>query len=178
MSSRLQILVVDDTITYRTILKKAVMDIPDAEVVGVAPNGEIALDKIRQLRPNLVIMDLEMPRMDGLEALERVRELYPGIGVVMVSGTNRSSVDSTIRALELGALDFVRKPDGDHPDENIAYIRRHLADIFSGYEPGLVRTPITGRSRNFSGYRIGGEKRPAADGNAEPALRWSQGSSR
>ena len=153
MSSRLQILVVDDTIVYRTILKNAVSGIPGAEVVGVAPNGEIALDKIRQLNPNLVLMDVEMPHMDGLEALSRIRELHPGLGVVMISGTNRSSVDSTIRALELGALDFVRKPDGDCPEENTEYIQRHLALIFAGYEPGLVRTPVTRRSGHVSGYR-------------------------
>jgi len=133
-SNCLKVLVVDDTITYRNILKSALADIDDVKVIGTAPNGYIALGKIKQCHPDMVLLDLEMPEMNGLEALEEIKKRYPQIGVVMISGTNLSSMENTIKALELGALDFIKKPEGNDVNANISYIRDYLKPIIKAFE--------------------------------------------
>src|SRR5690348_11942721 len=112
MSDMLKVIVVDDTITYRTILRQIVDNMPNAEVVGTAPNGKVALAKLQEVVADVILLDIEMPEMDGLETLTHIKEKYPQTSVVMVSGLNRSSADITIRALEMGALDFIPKPAG------------------------------------------------------------------
>lgn len=109
----LNVLIVDDTITYRSILTRVVESIPNTHIVGTASNGKIALTKLNAHTVDLVLLDIEMPEMDGLETLQVIHKQFPEIGVVMVSGLNRSSADITIRALEMGAIDFISKPDGD-----------------------------------------------------------------
>jgi two-component system chemotaxis response regulator CheB len=145
----MKILAVDDTITYRSILKKAVGMMPDTELAGVASNGVTALEKIRQLRPDLVLLDIEMPKMDGLKTLEIIRKRYPRIGVIMVSGVTRRNADATIRALELGALDFIKKPERGTVEENIDYIVNFLRPILKVY---TVRqgysAPLSARRRS------------------------------
>ncbi len=126
MSKQLRVLVVDDTITYRNILKAALSGLCDVEVVGTASNGEIALEKISQLQPDLVTLDIEMPVMDGLQALDQIKKRFPNVGVIMVSSANQSSADATIRALGHGALDFIRKPEGSDIDDSINSIRSSL----------------------------------------------------
>jgi two-component system chemotaxis response regulator CheB len=111
----LRVLVVDDTILYRRILSDVVEAIPGATLAGTAPHGRLALAKLEQTPADLVLLDVEMPEMDGLEALEQIRRLHPETSVIMVSGTNLSSTDITVRCLERGALDFLRKPEGNDP---------------------------------------------------------------
>ena len=82
---KLRALVVDDTSLYRMIVTHALQEIEDVEFVGSAPNGKIALDKVAQLKPDLVTLDVEMPEMDGIETLARLKETVPDVGVVMVS---------------------------------------------------------------------------------------------
>ena len=110
MSQNLKILVVDDTIFYRTLLTKLVEAIPGADAIGIASNGELAVKKVELARPDLVLMDVAMPRMDGLEALEKIKQDYPEVDVVMVSGIDTEAAGMTVKALEKGALDFVPKP--------------------------------------------------------------------
>ena len=107
----IRILIVDDTVVYRRILTNVVEAIPGAVCVGTASNGKLAVAKVRQLHPDLVFLDVEMPVMDGLETLEHLQADHPEVGVIMVSGTNRSAADITIKALERGAIDFVSKPE-------------------------------------------------------------------
>lgn len=85
MKRTLKILVVDDTIFYRTLLSRLVEEIPHAEVTGIASNGELAVKKVELSRPDLVLMDVAMPRMDGLQAIETIKKDHPGVDVVMVS---------------------------------------------------------------------------------------------
>src|SRR5215471_18834163 len=106
MPDTLNVMVVDDTITYRTILRSIVDAMPFAKVIATANNGKVALSKMEEAPADLVLLDIEMPEMDGLETLQHLRQKYPQSGVVMVSGLNQSSADITIRALEMGAVDF------------------------------------------------------------------------
>jgi two-component system chemotaxis response regulator CheB len=109
----LKTLIVDDTVTYRKILGDILKDVPEIEVVATAPSGAIALKKIPQDKVQLVFLDVHMPEMDGVETLKQIKKEFPGTVVVMISGASTRSADTTIEALQLGAIDFIRKPDGN-----------------------------------------------------------------
>lgn len=111
-ATRTSVLVVDDTITYRMIVSRALAQLPGVEVVGTANTGAIALSRIRSLKPDLVMLDQEMPDMTGIELLRQMQAegLHPG--VVMVSAHTRRGSQITVQALELGAFDFITKPEG------------------------------------------------------------------
>jgi two-component system chemotaxis response regulator CheB len=114
----LQVLVVDDSVVFRRILQNVVAEIPGAEVVGIAANGRIALEKLKQLSVDVVLLDVEMPELDGIETLKQIRKYWPNIGVVLLSGADRRAADITMTALALGALDFVPKADTGDAQRN------------------------------------------------------------
>jgi two-component system, chemotaxis family, protein-glutamate methylesterase/glutaminase len=126
MEDKLRVLVVDDTVTYRSIISKALGAIPGLEVVGVAANGKIALQKIEQFRPDLLTLDVEMPEIDGLEVLRRLRAAKSELGVIMLSGATTEGTKATVEALELGAFDFVVKPGGGSATENADALQQAL----------------------------------------------------
>ena len=104
-------LVVDDTVLFRSLVSDALNRIPDVRVVGTAPNGKIALSKIYTLQPDIVTLDIEMPVMNGIEVLEALRDKGLESSVVVVSSLTPRGGELTMRALELGAFDFVMKPE-------------------------------------------------------------------
>ena len=105
-----RILVVDDAVVVRRIVTGVLGDEPQLEVVGTAPNGRIALQKIEQLNPDLVTLDIEMPVMDGLETLKELRKRYPRLPVIMFSTLTERGAAVTMEALMSGANDYVTKP--------------------------------------------------------------------
>ncbi|MBI4246530.1 MAG: chemotaxis response regulator protein-glutamate methylesterase [Candidatus Rokubacteria bacterium] len=117
---RIRVLVVDDSALMRQILSQILASDPAIEVVGTAPDPLIARDKIKALNPDVVTLDVEMPRMDGLAFLERLMRARP-MPVVMVSSLTEAGCDITLRALELGAVDFVAKPRID--------VREHMHEV-------------------------------------------------
>ena len=106
----LKLLIVDDAVVFRRGLSDALSKVPYVDVVGVAANGKIALMKIPSLKPDAVILDVEMPEMDGIETLTVLREQYPHINVIMFSVHTTRGATKTMEALSLGAIDFVPKP--------------------------------------------------------------------
>lgn len=108
---KIRVLVVDDSAFMRTIIKNLLNKDPDIEVVGVAVDGYDALEKVKELQPDVVTLDVQMPRMDGLTFLKKQMEIKP-IRVVMVSSMTREGAAITIDALSSGAIDFVEKPSG------------------------------------------------------------------
>jgi len=110
--TKTRVLIVDDSALMRQLLSKLLSQDPEIEVVGVAPDPYIAWDKIKALQPNVVTLDVEMPRMDGLTFLEKLMQARP-TPVVMVSSLTGRGAETTLRALELGAVDFVTKPSHD-----------------------------------------------------------------
>ncbi len=106
------VLVVDDSSFAQQILTDLLNNEPDLEVIGVANDGHDALDKIARLHPDVVTLDLEMPKMNGLECLAEIMETNP-LPVIMVSYLTVAGAKYTIDALELGAVDFVTKPSKD-----------------------------------------------------------------
>lgn len=122
----LRVLVVDDTVTYRRIISDLLQALPGIEVVGSAPNGKIALQKVEQLRPDILTLDLEMPEMDGLEVLRQIKSRRLKVGAIMLSAFTTQGAESTVTALGLGAFDFVVKPTGGNVNESSQKLQREL----------------------------------------------------
>ncbi|MDR6394601.1 protein-glutamate methylesterase/protein-glutamine glutaminase [Herbaspirillum seropedicae] len=106
---KIKVLIVDDSALIRSVMREIIGSQPDMEVVGVAPDPIIARELIKQTNPDVLTLDVEMPRMDGLDFLEKLMRLRP-MPVVMVSSLTERGSEITLRALELGAIDFVTKP--------------------------------------------------------------------
>ena len=107
--AKTRVVVVDDSALVRGLLTEIINRQPDMECVGAASDPLIAREMIRNLNPDVITLDIEMPRMDGLDFLSRLMRLRP-MPVVMVSTLTERGAEATMRALELGALDFVAKP--------------------------------------------------------------------
>jgi two-component system chemotaxis response regulator CheB len=108
-----RVLVVDDSVVVRRVVTRALAHEPGVEVVGAARDGRDALAKVKALRPDLVILDLEMPEMDGLEALAEIRRGHPELPVIIYSHLTTRAAAATLNALALGATDFALKPSAD-----------------------------------------------------------------
>lgn len=106
---KIRVLVVDDSALVRSLLTQIINEQPDMEVVGAAPDPLVARELIKQRNPDVLTLDVEMPRMDGLDFLERLMRLRP-MPVVMVSTLTERGSEVTLKALELGAIDYVSKP--------------------------------------------------------------------
>ncbi len=106
---KIRVLIIDDSALIRGVMKEIINGQPDMEVVGQAPDPITARDLIKQINPDVLTLDVEMPRMNGLEFLEKLMRLRP-MPVVMVSSLAERGNDVTLKALELGAVDFVTKP--------------------------------------------------------------------
>jgi two-component system chemotaxis response regulator CheB len=112
MMRRTRVLVVDDSVTIRKLLSDMIASQPDLELAGVAANGRIALAKIVQTSPDIVTLDVEMPELDGIETLAHIRKTHPKLPVIMFSSLTERAAAATLRALSLGANDYVTKPAG------------------------------------------------------------------
>lgn len=108
----IRVFVIDDSAVIRSLLTEILNEAPDIEVIGVAPDPVVARTKIRNLRPDVITLDVEMPRMDGLTFLEELMRTDP-VPVLMISALTEKGCDITIRALELGAVDYIQKPSLD-----------------------------------------------------------------
>ena len=106
---KIKVFVIDDSALIRSVLKEIIGSQPDMEVVGTAPDPIVARGLIRETNPDVLTLDVEMPKMDGLEFLEKLMRLRP-MPVLMVSSLTESGSEIALRALELGAVDVVAKP--------------------------------------------------------------------
>jgi two-component system chemotaxis response regulator CheB len=124
--AKTKVLIVDDSALMRQLLSELLGREPALQVVGVAPDPYVAWDKIQTLAPDVLTLDVEMPKMDGLTFLEKLMRAHP-MPVVMVSSLTQNGCETTLRALELGAIDFVSKPKIDVAS-GTADIARELVD--------------------------------------------------
>jgi two-component system, chemotaxis family, protein-glutamate methylesterase/glutaminase len=124
--SRTRILVADDSVVIRRMLTNLLSEENDLEVVGTAPDGRLALDKIPQTNPDILVLDVEMPNLNGLETLQIVRERYQDLPVIMFSSFTKLGAEATIDALLLGARDYVEKPSTGHLEESIRRVKDNL----------------------------------------------------
>ncbi len=126
----IKLLIVDDSALVRKLLSEMLSKDRDIEIVGTATDPYAAREKIKQLNPDVITLDVEMPRMDGITFLENLMRLRP-MPVVMVSSLTAEGRRCHMRALELGAIDFVAKPEGQrwpaclekYADELIAKVK-------------------------------------------------------
>lgn len=125
----IRVLIVDDSVVVRRMLSDALKGDPRIAVVGTAPNGTIALQKLGQLSPDVVLLDVEMPDMNGIETVQRLRVDYPKLPVIMCSSLTERGAEVTLRALAAGATDYVTKPTASQHDGLSAFKSELLASV-------------------------------------------------
>jgi len=129
----LKVLIVDDTIVYRKIVSDVLSGLPGVQVVGSAHNGKAAITKIASLKPDLLTLDIEMPEMNGLEVLEYINDKNLGVGAVILSTLTHEGGEMTMRALELGAFDFILKPQEGSMAENTEALKKTILPILKAF---------------------------------------------
>jgi len=143
--AKIKVLVVDDSALVRKLLSQILNADPDIEVVGTAIDPYQAREKIKQLKPDVLTLDVEMPRMDGVTFLRNLMRLHP-MAVVMVSTLTEQGAQVTLEALELGAVDFVAKPKLD------------LSNTLSNYADEIVEKVKTASVVNI--HALAPERKP------------------
>ena len=133
---KIKVLVVDDTIVYRKAVSDILAEMPGVEVVGVAHNGKIAVAKIQTLKPDLLTLDIEMPEMNGIEVLQYLQQHAPHVSAIMVSTLTSEGGAMTMRALELGAYDFILKPNTTNIVDSKQHLRTYLAPLIKAFQTG------------------------------------------
>ena len=147
--NKIRVLVVDDSAVVRGLLSRAINSQPDMTVIAVASDPIAAIERLKASTPDVLTLDVEMPRMDGLQFLEKLMRIRP-LPVVMVSSLTARGAEVTMRALELGAVDFVAKPvTGDA--ESLAAYTEEVADKVRAAAAARVsrrvaRTPVGDRT--------------------------------
>jgi two-component system chemotaxis response regulator CheB len=136
LGKKIKVLVVDDTIVYRKAVSDILAEMPGVEVVGVAHNGKIAVSKIQTLKPDLLTLDIEMPEMNGIEVLQHLQQHAPQVSAIMVSTLTSEGGDMTMRALELGAYDFILKPSANNINDSKQQLRLLLAPLIKAFQTG------------------------------------------
>lgn len=156
----IRVLIVDDSALVRQILSELLSADPGIEVVGIAQDPLVARDKIKELNPDVLTLDVEMPRMDGLTFLENLMRLRP-MPVIMVSSLTERGAEVTMQALELGAIDFVTKPkldvaSGLHQYAEDLRDKIKAAASVKSRGPALLRSggPVPTAARKKSGPRM------------------------
>ena len=174
---KIRILVVDDAVVIRRLVGEVLNADPAIEVVGTAANGKIALAKLPQVNPDLVILDIEMPEMDGLTTLREIRKLYPRLPVIMFSALTERGAAATLDALALGATDYFTKPTATGGlDASLQVIRDELIPAIKA----LVRTGPAGpgrqqlRSRFAANWGGSPSRRPGRGGRDRNLNGWTE----
>ncbi len=161
-NDKIRVLVVDDTALYRKIIRDVLESFAQVEVVGTAPNGKIALSKIELLKPDMMSLDVEMPEMNGIETLQALKKSGHQVAVIMVSSLTQRDAEVTMRALELGAFDFIAKPaSGD--------FTRNIEDLKSQFGP-KIEAFLKRRTRPFFKTDKSPARTQAGPRSATPAL--------
>ncbi len=165
--SKIRVLVVDDSPVIRRLITEALKGDKDLQVVGTASNGKEALDRARVLRPDVITLDVEMPVMDGLTALKELRRIYPKAKVIMFSSLTEKGAEATIKALSLGAADFVTKPSSRSLAESIKRIKEELIPKIKSIVPAENTRIVPPRPRVLSSPRPPLRKPPRLIGRRE-----------
>lgn len=148
MSERpIRLLIVDDSALYRQTLQNRLRDLEEVSVVGIAKNGNDALEKIVNLEPDLLTLDVEMPDMSGIEVLRQINARQLHTKAIMVSSFTCAGAQITTDALLEGAFDFILKPSGSDPEENRRLLFEELTQKIHAFRQNQHR-PRAGERRN------------------------------
>jgi two-component system, chemotaxis family, protein-glutamate methylesterase/glutaminase len=137
----IRVLIVDDSVVVRQVISDALKGDPNIQVVAVAQNGRVALEKIPECKPDIITLDLEMPEMDGLTLLDELRKRHSRLPVIMFSTLTERGAKATLDALSRGATDYVCKPSGQRSVS--ATMERIRAELIPKIR-GIVRTRPAG----------------------------------
>jgi two-component system chemotaxis response regulator CheB len=176
----LRVLVADDSILFRKVIAEALGKLPDIEVVGSAPNGKMAVQRVKELKPDILTLDMEMPEMGGLEVLDALRKSGETVEVIVVSALTKQGGQLTMRALEKGAFDFITKPDTSGAEESREYIRKELAPRMRALGHRLEIRKLLRGAQSTTSAAVKKETAPAApsmESLAEVSARMSRLSS-
>ena len=178
---KLKVLVADDSVLFRRAITDVLNSIPDIEVVGNASNGRLALQKIRELKPDVVTLDVEMPEMDGIAVLDALKQAGETVSVIMVSAVTKRGGQLTLKALEKGAFDFITKPESAHADMSRDALRSELSIRLQALSRKLeIRTILRGKpaappaQTPQSTQSPAPQSRPAAQGLDDISARMSR----
>lgn len=144
----IQVLVVDESVLERRLIKKALEEDPGITVASTAPNGLVALRKVDQQDPDLILLDISLPDMDGIDALRIMKNMRPQTPIIVFTAHDENAALATIKALELGAADFIEKPSGAKDfEESKTLIYRSLVPkiraIHNQIKKPTIRIPAT-----------------------------------
>jgi two-component system, chemotaxis family, protein-glutamate methylesterase/glutaminase len=161
-----RVLVADDAVLFRRLLGDVLATFPGVEVVGSAANGRIALQKVGELKPDLLTLDIEMPEMDGLAVLEALGSNgQRALDVIVLSAVSPRGGDLTLRALEKGAFDFIAKPDAANPDQArqalLAELAPRIRAVIHRQEVRLILNSKSLRGRRATTTPAAAESIPA-----------------
>ena len=152
--SPIKVMVVDDSAVVRGVMSQIINGQPDMAVAGVASDPVIAFERLRTVRPDVITLDVEMPRMHGLDFLARLMKVRP-LPVVMISAQTTQGADVTLRALELGAVDFVAKPELSKGSDLEAYAGEVAEKLRAAAAARIQRKPSAAESaRDAADARI------------------------
>ena len=134
--AKIRVLVVDDSVVIRRMVAKALETDESIEVAGVAANGSIAVQKIPQVNPDAITLDIEMPVMDGIATVKKIRETYPDLPVIMFSALSTKGARATLDALAAGATDYVTKPSNiGNASEGLESLKAELLPKIKAHFP-------------------------------------------
>ena len=123
---QIQIMIVDDSLVVRKVLINVLSSDPDLAIAGWASNGRLALAKLQTLRPDIILLDIEMPEMNGLETIPGIRKILPHVPIIMFSTLTERGAEATLDALALGASDYLAKPSNQNMAATSEAIQRDL----------------------------------------------------
>ncbi len=149
---KIRVLVVDDTSVMRKIVSEVVDRDPEMETAGVASNGRIALQRVNQVSPDVITLDMEMPEMGGIEMVRELRKTHPRIPVIMLSALTVKGAEATFDALQAGASDYVAKPATSiGVPATLAQLQAELLPRIRHFFPKQKTLPVLGKTISASG---------------------------
>ncbi len=144
---KIRCVVVDDSTIFRKVVRDVLNTHPDVEVVGAASDGAAAIDRISDLKPDLITLDIEMPELDGLGVLRKIKEMDLKADAIMLSAFTAQGAKTTTTALSLGAFDFILKPSASNPQESVNQLKQDLLPKIDAF---LQKTKPAGRVKTFA----------------------------
>jgi two-component system chemotaxis response regulator CheB len=149
---KIQIMIVDDSLVVRKVLITVLSTDPDLAIAGWASNGRLALAKLQTLRPDIILLDIEMPEMNGLETIPGIRKILPHTPIIMFSTLTERGAEATLDALALGASDYVAKPSNKNMDATSEAIQRDLVPKIKAlcHFSVRVQNPVSGVSSSLA----------------------------